>query len=295
MKRIAIIGSGSFLAKNFIQHCIDERKDYDFELYDFVTRYDYPQYPFMQINFNDLQSVKQISFCVDFIMVFIGKTGTTIGFEKYQQFIEVNEVMLLNILYAYVEAKSKALIVYPSSRLVFKSNEKEKVSECSPRECKSIYAITKLAAEEYLRLYKEVYGIHYVILRICTPIGSLLEEYGNYGTFEIFKNQALGKKEITVFGDGNQRKTFTSIGDICRAFTLLIDKGKPEYNDYNLGGQELRLLDIAKSIANEYSAEVKHIPWPDVYRMVDGGSVVFDSTRFDKEFLMVYEKLLDGT
>lgn len=292
MKRISIIGSGSFLARNFITFCIAQKKDYTFELYDYVDRNDFPQFTSKTIDFNDKESVKQIDFDVDAVMIFIGKTGTINGFEIYKQFIDVNEVMLLNLLRAYKEASSNALIIYPSSRLIYKSNEKEKIAENAPKECKSVYAVTKLAAERYLHLYKEVYGVKYVILRICTPIGSLLDDFGNYGTFEIFKNQALEKKLITIFGDGKQKKTFTSMKDICKAFSLIIDKGYTNFYDYNLGGQELQLINIAESIAKEYNVDVNHVEWPDIYQKVDGGSVVFDSTRFDSEFLMEYENLM---
>lgn len=292
MKHIAIIGAGSFLARNFITYCIEHKNDYTFELYDYITRDDFPQYPSKIIDFNNIDSVKLINFDVDAVMIFIGKTGTINGFDIYKQFIEVNEIMLLNILCAYKEANSHALIIYPSSRLIFKGDEVEKVKEDSPKECKSIYAITKLAAENYLQLYKEAFSLNYVILRICTPIGTLLNDFGNYGTFEIFKNQALTKNVITVFGDGSQKKTFTSMKDICKAFSLIVDKGFTQFTNYNLGGQELQLIDIAESIAKEYQVVVKYVDWPGLYKKVDGGSVVFDSTRFDKEFSMTYEMLL---
>lgn len=292
MKHIAIIGSGSFLARNFITYCLNNGTDYKFDLYNQTKRNGFKEIPVNGIDFGDINSVRTINFNVDAIMVFIGKTGTINGFDDYQQFIEVNEIMLLNILKAYAENNSKALIIYPSTRLIFRSNEMQGITEESERECKSIYAVTKYAAEEYLKLYKIIYGLSYVILRICTPIGSLLNDFGNYGTFEIFKNQALEKGEITVFGDGKQKKTFTSIVDICKAFKLIIDKGQTDFADYNLGGQDLQLIDIAQSIADEYNAQVKHVDWPSIYKKVDGGSVVFNSSRFDKEFLMKYEMLL---
>lgn len=292
MKRIAVIGSGSFLARNFIKYSIDNELDYQFELYDYCERDEWPQFQYKKIDFGKQEEVEQIDFSVDIIMIYIGKTGTTVGFDDYRSFINVNEIMLLNILKAYVDAKSKARIVYPSSRLMYKSDEKHKIAEDSKRECKSIYAITKQSAEDYLKIYKESFNVHSVVIRICTPIGTLLSDFGNYGTFEIFKNQAIDKHEITVFGDGLQRKTFTSMSDICKAFSLLIDRESINYFDYNLGGQDLSLLDIASKIAAEYNVPIKHTPWPDIYKKVDGGSVVFDSTRFDKEFQMSYTNII---
>ena len=143
-------------------------------------------------------------------MVFIGKTGTVQGFEDYKQFINVNEIIFLNILQAYVEMNSKSLIIYPSSRLIFKSNEEGLVAEGAELRMRSIYAVTKYAAEKYLEIYKDVYGINFVILRICTPFGTLLEDFGNYGTFEIFKKQAQNEKKVRLFGDGEQKKNLYS-------------------------------------------------------------------------------------
>lgn len=294
MKRIAIIGAGSFLARNFIKYSVNNQLDYEFDLYDFceIDFLECKQYPFKKINFNEIQDVRKIDFSVDIIMIFIGKTGTTLGFEKYKDFIEVNEIMLLNILCVYLDTKSKARIIYPSSRLVFKSNDDLLIRENSQRECKSIYAVTKQAAEEFLKIYKDTFNVDSVIIRICTPIGTLLNDVGNYGTFEIFKNQAVNNKSVTVYGDGLQRKTFTNMIDICKAFSLVIEKEHIVYQDYNLGGQALSLLDIAGYIADEYNVPIVHVDWPIIYQKVDGGSVVFDSTRFDEEFNMNYSNIL---
>ena len=288
MKKIAIIGSGSFLARNFIKYSLEYRLDYKFELYDYCEINEWSGIRFTKVDFNNVEDIKKINFDVNAILVFIGKTGTVTGFERYKEFIEVNEIMLLNILHQYVLSNSTAKIIYPSSRLVFESNKLKKIKEDDLRKCKSIYAVTKQAAENYLEIYKSSFGLRYVVLRICTPIGTLLEDFGNYGTFEIFKKQAVEEQQITIFGDGLQRKTFTRIEDICKAFSLLIEKEKVLFNDYNLGGQELSLLDIAEQIASEYNVPVKFMPWPVIDKNVDGGTIVFDSTRFDKEFKMTY-------
>lgn len=288
MKRIAVLGAESFLARNFIQYSIENNLEYEFELYGHTPNNIYPNLRYTLIDFGDIEDLKRIDLSADAIMVFIGRTGTTIGFKDYRSFIEVNEIMLLNILKAYVDLKSTARIIYPSSRLLFKSNEKEMINENSPKETKSIYAVTKLAAEEYLRIYNETFGVNSVIIRICTPIGSLLKDYGSYGTFEIFKNQALKNGKITIFGDGAQRKTFTFMRDICKAFSLLIDKNKLKHNDYNLGGQNLTLLNIAKCIAKEYNVPIEYVEWPKIDKKVDGGTVIFDSSRFDLEFDFSY-------
>lgn len=289
MKKISIIGSESFLAKNFINY-ISKNEEYQVYCYDFIEKSDNEHY--LQIDFSDKESVSKINFDVDSIIVFIGKTGTVNGFSDYELFIKINEIFLLNILDCYVKKSSNARIIYPSTRLIFKASDIP-VNENSERELKSVYAITKSAAESYLELYNHTYNLKYTILRICTPYGSLIDNKGNYGTFEIFYNQAKEKGIITIFGDGNQEKTYTQIEDICEAFTLIINKEEITQKSYNLGGQKLSINNVADSIARKFEASIEHVEWPTEYKSVDGGSVVFDSKRFDNEFNMSYRPVID--
>lgn len=293
MKKIAIIGSESFLARNllFYIHKNFGPEQYEIKLYDFKEKSQNLNEQYLRIDFSDIGMIRQIDFNVDYIFVFTGKTGTVTGFYEFEQFIRINEVYLLNFLKTYVESNSKARIIYPSTRLIFRECADALISEDDRIELKSVYAVTKYASEQYLKIYKNVYNINYVILRICTPIGTLLPDYGNYGTFEIFKKQAIQQGKIIVYGDGLQRKTFTKMEDICKAF-LLLTKDRLQRNDYNLGGQALTLLDIASAIAKEYDVPIIHMAWPDMDAKVDGGSVVFDSKRFDREFAMEYSEII---
>ena len=48
-----------------------------------------------------------------------------------------------------------------------------------------------------------------------------------------------------------------------------------------------------KNIADRSKVPVEIVEWPELYYKVDGGTVVFDSSRFDKEFGMEYRNVLD--
>lgn len=290
-KKITIIGSNSFLARNYLEYLNINSYDYDLYLYDFADSKLNNNKPTL-IDFMDMNSIEKINFEVDSILFFIGKTGTVNGFNEYEDFININEIALLNFLTVYAKNKSKARIIYPSTRLIYKSSEHNLINESSLNELKSIYAVTKYAAEKYFEIYSKIYGINYVILRICTPIGSLLEDKGNYGTFEIFENQAQKNKAIYVYGDGSQRKTFTHISDVCKAIDLLVGKKFLNRNDYNLGGQDLSLIEIAKRIGGKYNARIYFKEWPFINLNVDGGTTIFDSTNFDNEFSMIYQDVL---
>lgn len=289
MKKISIIGANSFIAQNLIEYLGKFQEDYDLFLYDRPQENDSHNYE--QINFSNIDEVRKIKFDVDCVMIFLGRTGGVQGFDEYDSFINVNEIYFLNILKCYCEQEYRPRIIYPGTRLIYKESE-ELINEESELKPKSIYAVTKLVCENYFRIYKDIYGLDYVVLRICTPYGTLIDNKGNYGTFEIFWKQAVSNKKITVFGDGKQKKTYTQMSDICEAFKVLINAEKLKYEIYNLGGQPLSMNDVADVIAQEANVEIEHIPWPDIYRATDGGSVVFDSKRFDSEFGMKYHSII---
>lgn len=298
MVKITVVGSESFLAQNFIkylnqrdnlQQCNGSKSTFSLFCYDYVDKSDTENY--QKIDFSSAESIRLINYDVDYFLIFIGKTGTVNGFHEYESFIQVNEIYLLNILSCYAKQDKRPLIIYPSSRLLFAAAD-TKVSESSKWDLRSVYAVTKASAENYLKIYERTYGIRYVILRMCTPYGSLIESAGNYGTFEIFYNQAKYKRKISIFGDGTQKKTYTRMEDICEAFLKLIEAENIKHHSYNLGGQALSMNDMAKCIATELGAGIEHVPWPEEYEMVDGGSVIFDSSRFDHEFDMTYHQVM---
>ena len=292
MKKIAIIGSESFLSRNLIKYLKKYYNDsFDIFCYDFVEKSKSKDCIYKQIDFANSESVSKIDFKVDAVLCFIGKTGTINGFLDFESFITVNEIYFLRILNEYVKQKSSARFLYPSSRLLFKSNNYRKIDENGDREKKSIYAVTKQAAEDYLYLYNQVYGLDYTILRICTPFGSIIDNDGSYGTFEIFRNQAKKNGIVTIFGDGLDKKTYTDIRDICDAFYRLITADTIMNRDYNLGGQTFSMNDAVSLIVRDLNPMIIHTPWPKEYLLVDGGTVVFDSSRFDKEFNMQYRMI----
>ncbi len=289
MKRITIIGSNSFIAQNLITYLKQSPNSYEFFLYD-VTE-ESPNDNYTRIDFDNIDDLKRIRYDVDSILIFTGRTGGVQGFDDYSSFIQINEIYFLSILNSYIEQSNRPRIIYPGSRLIF-ADSSESIKETSELRPKSIYAVTKLACENYLKVYKDTFGLDFVVLRICTPYGTLIKSKGSYGTFEIFWNQALTEKKITIFGDGNQRKTYTQMIDICEAFRRLIEADHLKYDNYNLGGQSLSINDVASEIAKDSGAEIVHVSWPDIYKATDGGSVVFNSDRFDNEFEMEYHSII---
>jgi len=78
------------------------------------------------------------------------------------------------------------------------------------------YGVAKLAVEMDLYAAKHMFGLEYVVFRPHNVYG----EYQNLGdryrnVVGIFMNQLMQGMPLTVFGDGEQKRAFTYVGDIA--------------------------------------------------------------------------------
>lgn len=129
---------------------------------------------YVSIDMMSTESVRGIDLDCDAIFMFVGKTGSANGFDDFNTFIDINEKTLLNLLNEYRRQNSKAKIIFPSTRLVYKGKE-GKLKEEDEKEFKTIYAINKYACEQYLEQYNRVFGVRYCIFRICIPYGTMIK------------------------------------------------------------------------------------------------------------------------
>lgn len=280
MKKIAIIGSNSYIARNLIFKLSQKPDQFQLALYDYTDSHIDDSEGYTRIDILSKESVKNINFNCDAMFMFVGKTGTANGFDNYEDYIDINEKALLNILNEYVEQNSEAKIIFPSTRLVYKGS-KDKIQENSVKEFKTIYAINKFACEQYLSMYSRTFGVKYCIFRISIPYGTLISNASSYGTAEFMLNKAINGENITLYGDGNIRRTLTYMGDLCDILITGALSDKFINDIYNIGGEDYSLSEMAELIAKKYSVEVEYVPWPKMAEAVESGNTVFDSEKLD--------------
>lgn len=279
-RKVAIIGANSYIARNVIHQISERYPGVSLMLYDYPDTHPDGFNNYKKISILDRESLKEIDFDCDVIYLFAGKTGSANGFDDYDSFLDVNERALLNILSEYRSQKSSAKIVFPSTRLVYKGRQ-GLLDEDSEKEFKTIYAINKFACENYLKQYNNVFGVQYCIFRICVPYGTLVSGAASYGTAEFMLNKAKRGEDITLYGDGSQRRTFTYMEDLV---DVLVEGGMSDrcVNDvYNVGGEDLSLREMAEMVAGRYGVEVLSVPWPEVALKIESGDTVFDSSKLE--------------
>lgn len=237
---------------------------------------------YTKFDISNAKDINEIDFNVDYIYYFSGITGTHVSLENFNQFINTNEIGLLNVLSSIKYQKVYPKIIFPSTRLVYKGIRDKRLEEDSEKEFKTIYAINKFHNEQCLKMFNKYYQIPYTIFRICVPYGNTLSNDYSYGTIGFFLTQARNNKPISLYGDGNLKRTFTSVSDISSQIINVSELYSSNAETYNIGGETFSLLEIAKLISKKYNVEVKHIEWPALALALESGDTIFDSSKIEK-------------
>jgi UDP-glucose 4-epimerase len=129
------------------------------------------------------------------------------------------------------------------------------------------YACSK-AIDEFLALaYWKERRVPAVIARLFNTVGP--RQTGRYGmVLPTFVNQALSGRPITVFGTGQQSRSFTYVSDVVWALIKLAECEEAVGEVFNLGnGGEVTIEELARKVreATGSSSEIVHIPYEQAY------------------------------
>jgi UDP-glucose 4-epimerase len=141
---------------------------------------------------------------------------------------DVNVNGTLNIL-EYCR-KYGVKIVFSGSSSIY-SGENLPITEESEKYPKSPYSLQKHICEQYIRLYGELYGLKYTILRYFNVYGERQILEGAYAAVVgIFLNQKSEGKALTITNDGEQRRDMTYVRDVAKANVMATNWPSSEYN-----------------------------------------------------------------
>ena len=273
MMKAAIIGSCGYIGQHLSFYL--KRRGFDIKKYDILPCEDDN---YIQINMTDIKSVTQIDLNVDYIYMFAGLTGTYAGFDAYEKYIKINEIALLNLLNAIRNSEYRPKVIFPSTRLVYRGYDKP-LKEEDEKESKTIYAVNKIACEGYLQAYHDSFSIPYTVFRICIPYGNMLSTDYSFGTVGFFIKQAKSGKDITLYGGGTIKRTFTHMEDLCYQIVEGALKKESDGHIYNVGGETLSLRQAAEIIAKKFGTNVVDVPWPEKDLRIESDHTYFDDTK----------------
>ena len=186
-----------------------------------------------------------------------------LGVKKTEQMrlqcLNINIQGSINVFDACVRGRVKRILISSSSE-VYGESGRDFIDEDTPLNPKSVYAASKIVAEEYLRAYGERFGLDFTIMRLFNVYGR-----GQITEFVIPRFVKMAQKDLplTVYGDGRQIRSFCNVDDaadgVCRI--LMSDNARGEV--FNIGNdtEAVSMAELARRVVklSEKDLEIRFV------------------------------------
>ena len=176
-----------------------------------------------------------------------------------------------NVAEQAVKAKVSKVVAASSASVYGMAEEFPTTERHHPYHNQTFYGAAKTFNEGLLRSFREMYGLHYVVLRYFNVYGPRMDVYGAYTEVLIrwMERVAAGKGPL-IFGDGRQTMDFVFAEDIARANLAAAEADVTDEVLNVASGTETSLNDLAHILLRvmgsdaplEYGPERKVNPVP---------------------------------
>ena len=176
-----------------------------------------------------------------------------------------------NVLEAAQKHRVKILVT-STSEIYGKSNDgpfKEDDDRVlgSPRKLRWSYSTSKAVDEILAFVYYKELGLPTVVVRLFNTVGP--RQVGQYGmVVPRFITQALHGEPLSVYGDGTQSRSFTSVFDVVTAVTRLMEVPEAEGEVFNVAGhEEITIRGLAEMVIERTgsSSPIRFMSYEEVY------------------------------
>ena len=213
------------------------------------------RFSFVEGSITDEDTVESVFDDATFQLVFhkAAQAGVRASVEDPAKPHEINTTALLELLERSVEHGVERF-VNASSSSVYGEPEYLPYDEMHPTTPKSPYAVTKLAAEHYCRVWHELYGLPTVNLRYFTVYGPRMRP--NMAITN-FTSRCLNGDAPVIYGDGQQTRDFTYVDDVVEANLSLLGTDAADGETLNIGSTgNITIEELALFVVEETGADV---------------------------------------
>lgn len=215
------------------------------------------QADFRQLDIRDLSAIKPSFAGIDYVFHLAAFPRVQPSIDDPITANDINMNGTLNVLVAARDAKVKK-VIYSASSSAYGDQTNMPLTEEMPAHPLSPYGLQKYIGELYCRLFTEIYGLPTVSLRYFNVYGKRQALEGAYClVMGIFVSQRLNGQPMTITGDGEQRRDFTSVVDVVKANILAAESDTGKGEVINIGrGKNFSVNELAEMIGGP----AEHIP-----------------------------------
>ena len=288
---ILVIGGAGFLGANLVRRCLGEPGN-EVTVLDTLDpmlkattanlRPVWDKIKFVRGDMGDEPLIADVVQGKDVIFNCAAQTSHPLSLQNPIHDAQINCVGNLRLLEAIRLLNPKAVVVYTSSSTVIGRAVGDFIDENHGERPLDIYSANKGAAEKYYRIYHRVHDLKTITLRFANLYGPYGKGYPEFGFVNYFINLAHADQEITVYGEGKQRRNLLYAEDAAEALYQAAQNPKLYGEAFFAAHDEhVSVIDIATQIVKTFGrGKLSHIEWPEQRKRIE-----VDDVRISSELL----------
>jgi UDP-glucose 4-epimerase len=305
MKKILVTGGAGFIGSHLVRRLVEEGNEV--LVTDTLLRGNkidkeiLPSVTLLHHDIRDAEAMMRITKGCEIIYHFAAILGVDIVADNPVETMETEIIGMKNIAHASIVNGVDKLIYASTSGVYGHSAIEKSITEDVYLDPRTSYAIAKRFNEIYLKAQYEEKGLKSISLRLFNVYG---KKQDNRMVIPRFIEQAMRKRPITVFGDGEQTRDFTYIDDTIRACLLLANKvnGCDIYNianekEHTIGflAETIKKLTNSTSEITYFSAPKKRYDF-EVERRLGSSQKLFNAVKYKPQTELEdgLKKILEG-
>lgn len=221
----------------------------------------YPNYRFIKADVNSYSDISAVilRYGFDYIFHYAAVVGVKRTLEHPAKVLQDIQG-IKNVLDLAKNTGVKRVFFSSSSEVYGEPVEFPQNEHTTPLNSKLPYAIVKNVGEAFLKSYKQEYGLDYTIFRFFNTYGP---DQSSDFVISKFIDAALADKDITLYGDGLQTRTFCYIDDNIEATTNSLYKNIFVNDVVNIGSDfEMTIKELAELIIQQTASQSRIIHLP---------------------------------
>jgi UDP-glucose 4-epimerase len=157
-------------------------------------------------------------------------------------------------------ARAKVPVLYTSSSSVYGDQPPAPIRETAPLRPGTVYAVAKVACENWLDILGRGYGLEWTVLRLFATYGAGHKPNTFQGILNVMLTQLLAGNRVVVKGSLDRQRDLIYVDDAARAIVEAITRPDARGQVFNIGsGETVTVREIIETICRVMGRDLRDI------------------------------------